>query len=380
MSDGIEAAISSSIASLPGSDASSSSSGGGGSSSTSSAVADAPADSGSGATGDTPHSDTPISDSDAAAASPDGAAAADPAPVVPATDTVAAVADVPAEDSLDTLKNELAGKRDNRIPYSRVTKIVENAEKKVRAEYEAEVAPYRTPEFQNGVRAMQLADEKPDKFLSALVQADPRYAELLAGAKFLAGGEGAPAASSRTAPVEVPEGSLDPDIQLADGTLGYSADTTKAVVQQAVAKVRAEMAEEFRAMLKEEMKGVEPLVTRERQAQMRGEAAERVSKRIAAAEKWPGFTENKEPIAEYINAATKRGERVDLHEAYIAVVMPKFRTDEATVRAKIVAEMNKAAGAATRVAPGPAKPAVVAADSSIDPVEAAIRESIASLK
>jgi hypothetical protein len=375
MSDGIEAVISSSIASLPGSDASSGA--GSGSSSSSAAVADTPAvDSGSG--GDTPHSDTPISDGDAAAGSTDGAVAPGAAPVAPAETPVAAVAAVPADDSLDTLKTELAGKRDNRIPYSRVQRIVENAEKKavaaVEARYEAEVAPYRTVEFQNGQAAMTLADKAPDQFLAALAQADPRYAELLAGSKALSGRQ----EPARGAVSDVPDGEVEPDIQLADGTLGFSAEATKA----REAQLRKQLNDEFRAILKEEMKGVEPLVSRERQNKMRGEAADRVGQRIAEAQKkWPGFAGLQDEMGALVTAATKRGERLDLHEAYIQAYTSKYRSDEATVRARVVAEMNSAAGAASRTAPSVSKPAAAgAAKSDVDPLTAAIQESIAALK
>jgi predicted nucleic acid-binding protein len=372
MSDSIESAISSSIASLPGSEASLSGSGGGESNDTGESTA---VD-----TGDSGESVVPGS-GDGAVATGDGTVQT---PAVAATDAVAVTS--PADDSLDGLKAELAGKRDNRIPYSRVTKIVANAEKaaeaKVRAEVEAEVAPYRTVEFKNERAAARLADENPERYLQALAQVDPRYAELLQGAKVL--GSAAPARGAK--PQQQAQGGaaaravadVEPDIQLADGTLGFSAEATmrrEAALKEAV---REEMRELFDSTITERLKDVEPIVKERRVNALRAEAAERVSGRIAAAEKnWPGFGESKAAIGAYIDAATKRGEQVSLHDAYIAVVMPKYRTDEATMRAKIHAEMNKAASATSRVAPGAGvNKDEQAAASDDDPITAAIRSSI----
>lgn len=364
MSDSIEAAITSSIASLPGSDASS-----GGSSSSSTAVADTSTDSGSSSSSSS-SSATPISDADASAAGTPAVAATEKPPVPAADVPVAEVGATPDADTLDGIKAELAGKRDNRIPYSRVTKIVEAAEKKVRAEFEAEVAPYRTPEFQNGLAAMEVADQSPERFLQAMAQADPRYADLLTGSKALAGA-GPAAGKAPAAAAAVPEGGMDPDIQLADGTLGFSAE----VSQRREDALRAE----FKEMLAESRKDVEPILSERRADALRHEAAGRVSQRIAKAEKWPGFTENREGIAEAITAATKRGEKLDLHDAYIQVVIPKFRADEAKVRAAVVADMNKDAAAATRISPASSAKVEGPSGGDVDPVEQAIRESIRGL-
>lgn len=354
----LESVISSSISSLPGSDASSSSS---------SITSDT--------TPDTPSGDSMVMDDPAVADSTPPAADAAVTPP-PAADAPPAPPVVP-EDTLDSLKAELAGKRDNRIPYSRVTKIVEKAvetaKAAARAEVEAQVAHYRTPEFQNGLTAMRVADENPQQFLAALAQADSRYADLLAGSKLLGSPAATPGRAQAKTSEPVVEGDVEPDIQLSDGTLGYSAD--------AIRKLRAQDSARMEQLLNEKLKKFEPIEQDHRINRLRTEAATVVSAKIASAEKWPGFAEAKNEMAAAISAATQRGERLSLEEAYIQVAIPKmqqkYTTDEAAVRARVVADMNRVAAGATRVAPSaPAADASAGSSEGMDPIEAAIRASI----
>lgn len=362
MSDPIESAISNSIASLPGSDASTAAS--------------------AGSTSDTASVDTASSDTstepasaDAAPASvsTDGAIPAAPGATPPVTDAVASAAATPAEETLETLKAELAGKRDNRIPYSRVTKIVENAEKKVearvRAEIDAEVAEFRTPEFKQGVTAMKVADENPEQFLVALSKVDPRYAELLAGSKVLGGASGKRPAAE---PPAVEAQDVEPDIQLTDGTLGFSADAQR----KREVLMRQQMKAEFDAMLAEVRKEVDPIVKDRRIADLRSSAETRVAAQIKKAESLPGFQEHRGEIAARFAESTKRGESLTLQDAYIEIVVPKLNRSEADVRAKVIEEMRKAPAAAGRVGATAAPKPTVEVQSDVDPIEAAIRASI----
>jgi hypothetical protein len=131
------------------------------------------------------------------------------------------------------------------------------------------------------------------------------------------------------------------------------------------------------------MKGVEPIQKEFKTRQEIAAAEKRIDGRISHAEKsWPGFTKHKAGIAAKIEEATQRGEFLDLHDAYIQVVFPTLTADEATVRAKVVAEMNAASQGASRSVPaaGSAKVQPVKAGGDVDAVEAAIRNSIAALK
>lgn len=357
----IEAAIKSSISSLPGSEAS-----------MSSAATDS-ASTESADTASTESTDSTTTDTDTTTT--------ETAPTHGTTDVVdpaaAAASTEPRADpdSLEGLAQEMAGKRDNRIPHSRVTKIVENQVKKALAESEQKYARYNTPEFHNEQRAMQVADKNPEQFLRALVQVDPRYAELLQGSRLVggtedAGGDGT--AGKKTAPA----GDIEADIQLSDGTLAYSAEAQQRREDALIARMEAA----FDKRMGERFKDVQPLVDERRQNELRREAGERVAGRIERARKWPGFNENAEAIAAKVNEATKRGEFMDLHDAYIEVVIPKFRTDEATTRAKVVAEMNKQAAAAGRVGPSGGSVVKETTASDEDPITAAIKDSIKGLK
>lgn len=365
MSESLESVISSSIAGLPGSDASS------GSSSSS----DTPTDSSTESTSDNStavEGTGTLDDAATPAADPAAAAAAQDKPIEPVS---------PPDDSLEGLEKEMAGKRDNRIPHSRVKKIAENAAKAAEARVEAKYAQFNTPEFRNERTAMNVADQDPERFLKAMAQADPRYAELLAGSRALGGGGGevaaVPGAKPKAKPqAEIPDGDIEPDIQLSDGTLGYSAEAQQKREERLGARLRAE----FEEILGERMKGLEPVEKEHRQRTLRKEAESRVEAKIEKARKWPAFEALQEDIANVISEASRRGEYLDLYDAYIQVAVPKFQKDEAAIRAQIVAEQNRDATAATRVAPGAGKAKVAAGGDDVDPVTAAIRESIAGLK
>lgn len=365
MSD-IEAAISSSIASLPGSEASASSS------SDSGAVAES-TDTGTA----TPESTG--SEGSAVVGGGDGAAqviseqAAEGAAATPQPEAVAPAAPTPAEETLETLTAELAGKRDNRIPYPRVKKIVDNQVQKAVAAIEQQYAQFKTPEFQNGLTAMRVADEHPEQFLAALAQADPRYADLLTGAKVLGGGPQQQPQRGARGQQQV-QGDVEPDIQLSDGTLGYSADATRRLLEAQRAKVEESLLSRF----EERFKSLEPIEREHRVNTLRAEAAQRVSQKIATAESWPGFSEAKEDIAKAITAATAQGRMLSLEDAYIQTVIPRFRADEAKVRQKVLDELKKAPAASSGPAGSAAKVAVI--EQGVDPVEAAIRSSLAGLK
>lgn len=374
MSD-IEAAITSSIAGLSGSESSSSGSSDSGAAATdtsSAAAQETPAETGS--------EDAVVGGGDGAAqVVSEQATEETPAAAPQAPEAVAPAAPTAAEETLETLTAELAGKRDNRIPYPRVKKIIDNQVKKAVTEVEQQYAQFRTPEFQNGITAMRVADENPAQFLAALAQADPRYAELLAGARVLAGAQQPQQQGRRQAqqPQQQPmQGDVEPDIQLSDGTLGYSADATRRLL----AAERAKMEDAVLSRFEDRLKSLEPIEQEHRINTLRAEAAQRVSQQIAAAEQWPGFAESKELIAKAITDATKAGKVLSLQDAYIQVVIPKFRADENTVRQKVLSELKKAPAASSGAPGAGSKAATVNVVPGVDPVEAAIKASIAGIK
>lgn len=267
------------------------------------------------------------------------------------------------EDSFESLQNELAGKRDNRIPYNRVQRIVENARRKeadkVRGEIEQQYAQYRTPDFENTMRAWRMADENPRQFLEALASADPRYAELIAPAPQ---SHAQRAAGQATGSTEKPE----PDVLLSDGRLAYSADQTEKLAawhaQQRVEELERRYAERFG-----------PIEQDYRVSKQVQSAYENVSNQLAEAEKWPGFSEAKADILAALQADRKLG----LKDAYIRVVIPKLQPSRDRMRQEILAELNAKPRAASGVIPSAATVQSGAEPASI---EDAIRQSIAGLK
>lgn len=199
-----------------------------------------------------------------------------PEPVEAASDAdpvVEAVPDAVVEASVDTpvaedtrsdidklleaegIKPTVENQRENRIPYKRVAKIVENAQKKVIATHEAEVTEVRTK-----LTAAELKNKQMDAVDSLIVSDPDRYIGMLASLhpekykRFLTGNS-APTQPviAKPAAVEPAAARPQPDTRYEDGSLGYSpqqheklltwvADTAR---KQAVAESAAEFTKRF---------------------------------------------------------------------------------------------------------------------------------------
>lgn len=257
--------------------------------------------------------------------------------------------------------------RENRIPYSRVKKIIERNEKdttaRVRKELETQFTP-RIQEFETKVKDYEdrltkvgqfehILENDPQQFLSMLSQV-PAYKEFFDYVNKLAGG------ASPDQPV-VAAGALDstmpqPDQALADGSKVYSMEGLQKLLawqSQQVEERAVKQAEDRYS------KRYEPI---EREWQAREQMAKIVpvvEKQVTEARTWPLFKENEPEIIQ----ALKADPNVSLERAYQNVVLPKIQADRTKMRTEVLAELkNKpmstaapvtAAKAGTQVSTGP---------------------------
>ncbi len=256
----------------------------------------------------------------------------------------------------DELAKELGikpGKKGNRIPYERVQKIIQTQREKAAAEAKAAYARYDSPEFQNELRAIELARTNPAAFAQALMNT-PEFAQYLRPAST----EQQPAQqTAQQQQPQVADQEPAPDVLLTDGSLTYSAQRLAEVMQWREAKLQKSF-EERLAPLGE--------IQRERQVEMKWNSALEQQRSVVAdaRQNWPGFKDHEHEIRQLL----ARDERISLEAAYRQVVLPMFKADRDKMRAEILAEMNRKPAAAAGVVPGAAAAATSGKDASIESI------------
>jgi hypothetical protein len=198
----------------------------------------------------------------------------------------------------------------------------------VKQEYEARLGLHQTQ-----LQALEVADKDPKRFLEALVEADPRYAELIGPA--VRGGSGRGSAPTIDPGAEMPQ----PDVQQPDGSFAYSQAGLQKLLQWQAAQTESRLAERYK-----------PIEETFRAEQAVRTALPRVRQRIADAEQWPGFADGQNDIA----SAMLADKRLSLEGAYIKVVIPRLQQSRDTMRAEILAELNQRPKAVTGTAPSAA--------------------------
>lgn len=300
-------------------------------------------------------------------------------------------ADAPVEDEFAKrfgLQGQSITGRENRIPYSRVKKIVERAEKEALAkaqkatgvefqpklaEAETKIRDYegrlqKVAEFEN------LIEHQPEQFLNFLSTL-PAYKEFFSYIQQLAAGQGTQTAKQ--------DASLDlsdmpqPDQPLPDGTKVYSMEGLQKLLTWQAQQVEARAIRATEERLTQRYKPIED----QWQAEQRRQAAIPVIQRqIAEARTWPGFTDNEAAIVE----ALKADQNLTIEGAYRKVVVPKLQEqlttlqpDRDRMRQEIIAELRQrptsTSAPTSQTRPGPQK-------QGPKSLEDIIREQVETLK
>lgn len=251
--------------------------------------------------------------------------------------------------------------RENRIPYSRVKKIAENAEKstesRVRKEFEGFINPKQYQELETKIKQEyepklqdyesrltqvaefeQLMTTNQAGFLTLLAQRVPGYAEILA--PLFDQGHGAQ--EPRQAVAQAPQDEMpQPDRELSDGSRVYSLEGLKALREWDRRQVE-------KAVLTQVEKRFGPIEQSYQSYQRVQAALPQVQAQIAEARQWPLFNESEQEIV----VALQKNPTWNLERAYQAVVLPKIqaerdkiaetaKVDKEKVRAEILREMKQ---------------------------------------
>lgn len=226
--------------------------------------------------------------------------------------------------------------RENRIPYSRVRKIVEKNEREFKAKLKEAEDKYtpKLSEFETKIKDYEtkLKDfstfehtlfNNPREFFGYLSQI-PAYKEFF---DYLSTLE-APAPGQQTRPVAQQPAAGDPmpkpNRKMPDGSDIYDEAGLEQLMQWQARQVEARIAPAIEKRVTDRYASME----QEFQAQRRrAELAPIIDKQIAEARTWPGFTDNEQEITKALQADPN----LSLDGAWRKVALPKLVSDRETV-------------------------------------------------
>jgi hypothetical protein len=258
------------------------------------------------------------------------------------------------EQQDELLVNEFGGNKHNRIPYNRVRKIVDNALAKRDAEHTEKLKSYEElkTQWEGGQNEFrQLVQQGPKQLLSVLAHYYPQqYAEFVQKAF-------APAQQ----PAQAAPEPIQPDVQLQDGSYGYSQGLLDQVIEQRAAAIE-------RAVEERLSQRFAPIENEFKTRRLTEEASAKVTRQLEDARKLPKFSENEDAIADALAADPA----LSLERAYMQVVAPKLQADRDKMRQELLAELNAKPRAASTPGRAPAAPV----NSGPKTTEDVIRESL----
>jgi hypothetical protein len=232
--------------------------------------------------------------------------------------------------------------RENRIPYSKVKRIIENGLKKGRAEFDTRYSTIETEAKTLREQVQQLSalgemmERDPDAFLNLVAQHDERYK------RYLTPQEAAQQAAQADA--EMPQ----PDVTLADGSRTYSLEG----IQKLLDWKEQRVIQQAEKRISEKLKPYEEM-TKAEKARIQSEQAlqqvrTRTQEQIAEAQTWPGFKDHEAAILKALQddsaKAKSEGRRptLSLEGAYRQVVVARLTEDDNAKRARILKELQSA--------------------------------------
>jgi hypothetical protein len=264
------------------------------------------------------------------------------------------------------------GQKDNRMPHSRVSKVILNAKKKWQekltaehaialAERDAKLSAREEREAQFDA-AEKLIESDPDRYVGLLAQIYPEQYKRFVKA------QDAPAAPQKDVEPQ-------PDVKYDDGTLGYSADQ--------FAKLREyDRKESARAAREESTKEFNerfgPIEKAYKDTQKGHEDVQRVRGHIGKLrEQWGAEVIDDPKVQTDIVKYMDDNPKATLVAATKAVVMKRISADRTTMRAEILAELKGAPKAAAKAPVAPNKSDAAAGEQSYEEI---IRASMRGIK
>ena len=262
-------------------------------------------------------------------------------------------------DDFDTVEAErtdtLGRRRENSIPHSRVKAMIAKKERTIIANIAKELGiskaeaelkfeditgalTEKNTKFTEIESRVNVADtvgaimeQDDERFIRMLAQANPKYQRYLTVLD-------QPAVETKQQTVDDPE--PEPDYDLGDGRKTYSLEGLKKrdewKERQLERKFDKKLSDRFSPIEQERQVREKQQQDEARVREIHTTAEKAVARTIERASKWPQFTENEAEIAKALDANPS----LELVDAYMQVVMPKFSTDRTTIRKELLAEIN----------------------------------------
>jgi hypothetical protein len=219
--------------------------------------------------------------------------------------------------------------RENRIPYSRVKKIVENAEK-------AAITPLQTKvtEYEGKLKAYEAGFNRVAQFEHTMLNEQPKFLQMLsqipAYQPFFRAVQELQSQAQKQAQTQPQVVDNDPMPQPdADGT--YTMDGLKGLLDWQARQVRAQVQTEVDTKYG-------PIQQQYEAQQNLQRAMPRVEAQIRRARTWPKFNENEQEITNFL----ARYPTAKLEDAYMNVVLPKLQADVESAKASATVNMAEA--------------------------------------
>lgn len=249
-------------------------------------------------------------------------------------------------DKKHGLAAQTASGRENRIPYSRVRKIADNAVAEAKKKWDTDSGSKTTDfdkklvDYQTQLKERDEKLARVEEFQKIMVNDAPRFLSMLATVpaykQFFQSVDEAfkthEQGKTAVAPV-VPDPTDDmpqPDQKLTDGSLVYSLEGLKKLNEwnraQARKDVLAEVDKKYGSIQKqwESDQRVQAVIPH-------------IQAQITEARTWPMFNESEDEIVKVLQADPQ----ISLHAAYMKVAIPKIQQQHADERAKLSTDRNK---------------------------------------
>jgi hypothetical protein len=273
--------------------------------------------------------------------------------------------------------------RENRIPYSRVKKIVEKGEKEAVAKTTKEVEAKYVPQLeqaQTKIKEYETQLTQAAQFREVLTTDAPRTLQYLASlpaykeffenvANLIQAQKGQPQAPTAPDPAdEMPQ----PDQKQSDGTMLYSMEGLAKLRAWEKAQIQKELTTTYDKRFEELQNRYKPIEEQWQAERYRQEVMPQVQKQIDEARTWPLFKENEAEIVQVLSADQK----ISLERAYQQVVWPKIIQNQDQIRASVMEEMKKKPVGSTSTPTRANKPAPVGASTGPVDLESIIKGAV----
>lgn len=259
------------------------------------------------------------------------------------------------------------GDKENRLPYSRVKKISENAVKKATAPLQTELTTTKAKlsEYENYMRNVtefeNIMTTDHQKFFNMLMKV-PGYQEFFSSMFQGMLQQHQPQAAAGQ-PTPQGDGMPEPDQVLSDGSKVYSLEGLKKLMEWQAAEVEKKVDARYA-----------PLKTDWEQQRYMQQLMPQIQAQVEEARTWPLFKENEDEIVKLLNADRK----ISLERAYQKVVLPKLQGEKDKIREEVLREIQskpRAGSTSVPAAPGKSTPSTGGNKSIEDVISASLRQA-----